>query len=202
MVVFRTQIGMVGVNEGVKVVFELGFELSNGFLKFSLRLFALVDFFRHLADFSHFIRHRFCHLRVTESPNLLQAGNISVFLARHMLEQVAAIDNLINGLLKGDGHPLVFAPLACPLQNFSDAVGVVNGLQSCLSFRAQRSINLRKDINGRVVRQVREHRLWRKRVSVYLDCYAVQQLHLDAAARIALQADGINDVFGLGKRVI
>gem|GEM_PF-5092164 len=53
-----------------------------------------------------------------------------------LAKKLPAFADLLDCLFERDGHPLVFAPLACSLEHFSQAIGIIGCLEPCLALWA------------------------------------------------------------------
>ena len=50
------------------------------------------------------------YLGVSQNTDILQPVHIPVLFSRNMLEELSAVNDLIDGLVEGDGHPFPFSP--------------------------------------------------------------------------------------------
>ena len=114
-----------------------------------------------------------------------------------MREQSAATNDLIDGLAEGDGGPLVLAALARPLEHPGHPVGIVGALVRGLALGAEAGVDQGRG-RGRLGHvQVGMEIEGVVGVAVDLDCHAVEDFHLDAAAGVAVQADRVEGVLRL-----
>ena len=95
LVILGSQVRMVRVDEVFQVGRVLGLE--------GLQVHLFID---HLG---RVFRQLFGDLGVPEDADIFQA------LYMTLPEKIAAVDDLVNGLIEGNGLPLVFAPLPGPL---------------------------------------------------------------------------------------
>ena len=193
LVVFRAEIGVFGINHGREV--------------FRVALLERLDefgFFRAIffgPDRLNVRGHRLRDGGVAQGRDGFQPLHVPIFLAGHVRKEPPPIANFTDRLLEGDDDPAVFAALAGAFEHLADAVRIVGGLQAGLTLGTDRAVNGRRDARrGRVI-QVRQQRPRIVRIAVNLRQHAVLDLALDPAARVALQTNGIDQVFGIRGRV-
>ena len=188
LVVLRAEVRVVWVDQGVQVGGVLGLERLDG-RRPLLGLF--------LAQGGNVLAHVLEHRGVGEGADLLQADDLPLLLAGHMRKQSAADDDLVDGLAEGDGHPLVLATLARPLEHTGHPVGIVGTLVRGLTLGAEAGVDQGRGRGrlGHVQVGMEIERV--VGVAVDLDCHAVEDFHLDAAAGVAVQADRVEGVLRL-----
>ncbi|KAF5042995.1 hypothetical protein DSECCO2_506850 [anaerobic digester metagenome] len=116
-------------------------------------------------------------------------------------EEVSAFDDFADGLVEGDGLPFAFAALAGALQDFDDAVGVVEGLDAGIALGAESPVDVGGFGQGRGVGDLGIEVPGVERVAVELGHPPVHDFCRDAAVGVALLAHGVDLVFGLEEGV-
>jgi len=194
LIIPRTEVGMIRMDQEMKMLGEFLLEfLDCGFLLLGSLL---------ASNDADFVRHRFGESRVTQSPQIVQSLHVPILFSLHVLEKFSAVDNFSDRLLKWNRHPLVLATLAGTLQHFHDPVGIVQCLNASLTFRTQRAVDGECFAERRGVRQARNERPRTVRIAFDLHCNAVQQFDFDAAAGVALQADGSQHILRFGEFIL
>ena len=118
-----------------------------------------------------------------------------------LAEEVAAVDDLVHGLVEVDGLPPVLAPLAGALEHFAQAIGIVQYLDAALPFGADRGVHLRGLVESGRFGQRQQHVLRAVRIALDLHQHAVLDLALDGTGVVAVQTDAVNDVFGIAEAI-
>ncbi len=172
LVVLQAQIGVVGIDEILQIVGMLGLKFLQGHL-----------LGRHLGCVFGQGRR---DLGITTGPEVFEALHLA------FAEQIAAVDDFLDGLLKGNDLPLVFAPFASSFQDFDNTIRVVQGLDPGLALGTDGPFDGRRLLDGGIVADIGGQGPGAVGVAVNLGHHPVHQLHLDAAVGIALLADGKN----------
>jgi len=193
LVVFRAEVGMVRVDQLVQVGGVLDLELGHGL---GLLLRALL-----LPQGGHVLAHLLEHLDVLEGVQLLEAAHLALLFTGYVFEQQATGHDLGYCLVEGDRLPLVFTPFAGSFQHPGDAVGVVGALVAGLPLGTDGAVQFGGPLDIFLHVQVRVEGEGVVGAAVYLDRHAVHDLDLDAAAGVAVEADGVKGVFGLHQLV-
>src|SRR4030042_5364471 len=116
-----------------------------------------------------------------------------------MAEEFSTVDDLINRLIEGDRHPLVFTPFPGSLQNFCNPIRIISCLNSSLPFRTDRHID-RVRLKGRsLIRKVGKGDEGVIRISINLKSDGLtilsEKLNFYTTACIALEAYRIKCIF-------
>ena len=154
-----------------------------------------------LPDQLHIGGHVCEDLGVPQAPDLLHTGHHPVLFPGDMGEELPAIGELIHGLSEGDGGPLPFAALASPLEDLADAPGIIGASVPRLTFGADAAVHPGGPLQPFRHGQVRVQGEGVVGAAIDLHGDAVDDLHLDATAGVAVEADGVEHVLGLGQRV-
>ena len=122
LIVFRSQVRQVRINEFIKIFSISGLEIGQAHFAF--------------AYFGRIVLERFHQGRVTNGKNILQ----TFYLA--LAKQVAAVNDLLDGLVKVNGQPLVFSPFAAgfSFEYLADAIGIVLGLDPGISLGTEAAV--------------------------------------------------------------
>src|SRR4030043_1419117 len=118
-----------------------------------------------------------------------------------MAEEFSTVDDLINRLIEGDRHPLVFTPFPGSLQNFCNPIRIISCLNSSLPFRTDRHINcIHVKWRGFIGMMGKRN----KRgigISINLESEGMtilsEEFNLYTAACITLQTYRVKSIFGL-----
>jgi hypothetical protein len=121
LIVFGAEVRVLGIDKILEVVGMLGLEFFQGHL-FGSHILGILG--QGLVD-----------------RRIPQGGQIGNALHVPFAKKVSSEDDLLDGLVEGDADPFVFSALACALEDFDDAVGVVEGLDARKSLGAQRGIH-------------------------------------------------------------
>ena len=182
LVVLGSEVRVLRVDQVMQVGRVLGLELSH----------------RHLLlpDQLHVIAHGGEDLGIPQAPDLLQARHHAVFFAGDMGEEFAAVGDLVHGLIEGNGLPLAIATLAIALQHLADAPGIVGARVARLALGADPRVHPRRPVERFGHGQVGVQGKGAVGTAVDLHGHAVDDLHLDATAGVAVQAGGVEHVLG------
>ena len=183
LIVDRTQVGVVGVDEHVQVVLVLLLELLHGH-------FAVLNLL-------HVLGHGLAELGVPEFPHVLEAVHVA------LAEQVAAVDHFVDELLPGNGHPLVLPALAGPLEHGAHPIGVVENLHAGLPLGAQGRFQFGGLGQGRGFGDVGLQVLRAVGIAAHLHQHAIHDVPPHGAGVVAVQAHGVDEMlrgYGIGRR--
>src|SRR3990170_608369 len=110
---------MAWIEKKMKVLFMFFLKLGNRHL--------LLPYLRCI------VGHLFGQFWIFQRANRLKPLHLAVLLAWNALEEVAAVDDLVDRLLKRNAGPFPFASLTGSLEHFNDPVGIIGRLNSSLS---------------------------------------------------------------------
>jgi len=187
LVVLGAEVRVIRVDHGVQVVGEVDLEL------FNQRLLLFPIFLGH--DGVGRLGHVAQDSGIANRPEFIQAGR------RRTVGELAAVDDLVDGLGEVDALPLPGAARAGALEHLADAVRIVGALEAGLTLRADPAVDGPGLQRRRLVIQIGPEGGRAKGVAVDLGDDAVDDLYLDRAAGVALQTGGVEDVVGIGQRV-
>ena len=189
LVVAWSKVGMIRVDHRVEIGREIALEHVD---KCPLGVWVL--FVGQLLDGGG---HGLCDVDVRQRIGLAQPGD------GPLTEEVATFDDLGHGRVEIDRRPLVLATLRAglALEDTDQAIRVVDRLESRLSLGTDRPLDGRRIRDRRLVRDVRVHRHRAERIAIDLGDDPVEQLDLDPAPGVALEADRIDLVGRIGQGV-
>ena len=174
LVVPRSEVRVVGIDQGGQLGLVLGLELRDRHLVLADRL----GVFGHGLGGAVVAQHH----EGSETLDLtgLFPGDVG--------EQPPALDDLRHGLIEGNTDPPLLAALTGSLEHRADPIRVVDGLHGGLALRAETTVDSGRIVHGRCHGQVRDHGPRAVRAPVDLGDETVLQLHLHAAPRVAVHA--------------